>query len=167
MNRYGKSEAKRFNFIDVLIILLLVLIIVGVIFRAQIITFFGDGERRRQCVIEFRADAVPQETVGYVKTGKMYTWVEKDVSLGYLKSVRVSPAVNYIQNPDGTYKTATDPSSYAINGSISAEVLYDDGCYVGGSAFLAPGMELTIHSEDAEFKLIVTAITYDRPLVSE
>ncbi len=159
MNSYEKSE-KRFNFIDVLIILAVILIIAAVIFRAQIITIFNDGERRSECVIEFQCESVPKECISHIKEGIELSWLEKETSIGKLGKIEVSPAQKYVLKDNGSYEKFDDPLNYFIKGSITADVLYKDGCYIGGTAFLAPGMTITVHSENTQFEMTVLKITY-------
>ncbi len=159
MRKIEKSE-KRFNFIDVLIILAVICIALSVIFRAQLTVLFGNGERRSDCIIEFQSEAVPNESVPYISEGLELSWVESDVKLGTLRAVNISPSDKYILGNDGKYDRFDDKQNSAIVGTISASVLEDDGCYVGGTAFLAPGMTITVCSENVQFEITVLKITY-------
>ncbi len=162
MSRYEKSE-KRFNFIDVLIILSVLLILAASLFRAQIITFLSDGEHRKACVIHFQSEEISEENLIYIKDGTEFSWLEREQKLGVLSGKpAVTPATLYIQKDDGTYDKVADPSNAIISGTIKANVLYDEetGCFIGGTSFIAPGMVITVHSKDIQFKLTVTEIEF-------
>ncbi len=154
-----KSE-KRFNFIDILIILAVLIIAVSIIFRAQLITFFSDGERRSECTIEFQCENVPNESLAFISSGSSLSWLEHEVVIGTLENTEVSPATAYILRNDGSYDKVSDPKNSFIKGTLSADVLYNNGCYIGGTAFLAPGMTITVYSENVQFEMTILKITY-------
>ncbi len=156
---YDKNE-KRFNFIDLLIILTVLLIAAAVIFRAQIITFFNDGERRSESVITFKADSVPMSTVEHVKTGTNVRWLERGLELGKLETFTASPAILYVPGLGGTVTTVGDANNCAVVGTIKADIFYDEGCYIEGNAFLAPGMTITLYSDSAQLTVTVVDIAY-------
>ncbi len=162
MSKYEKSE-KRFNFIDVLIILSILLIVAAFIFRTQWITFLNNNESKRNCVIHFQSEGVPEESIEYIKEGMKLSWLERGQTLGTLGKTTVAPDVIYIEGAiTGKYETVGDPKNYTLSGTINASVVYDEekGCFIGGTSFLAPGMVITVYSENVQFELTVTGINY-------
>ncbi len=163
MSKYNKSE-KRFNFIDVLIILSVLLILSVTVFRAQIITFFSDSEHRKNCVIHFQSESIPNENLEYLKKeGVPLYWLEQEQKLGTLSEASASPYTIYVdEDGDGKYDPVPDEKNAVLMGTISASVLYDEenGCFVGGTSFIAPGMVITIYSENIQFKITITEIEY-------
>ncbi len=159
MGKYEKSE-KHFNFIDVLIILSVLLILVTTLFRAQIITLLSDTEHRKNCVIHFQSESVSNESLEYIKEGISLSWNKQE--LGRLDKFQATDNVKYIQKNNGEYEKVIDTSNSIITGVISASVLYDEenGCFIGGTSLLTPGMLITVYSDKVQLALTVTEIEY-------
>lgn len=160
MNNNTYQEKKHFNAIDVLIILGVLLIILGIIFRSNIITLFRDNAQRSECTISFISENVPNNVAALLGNGNTLTWVEHDIPLGTLETVSSSHAVIYIENGDGTYHTAPSASESTVVGVIKTTALSDNGCYINGTDFIAAGMTVVIATQNAQFTAVITSVSF-------
>ena len=161
MNGNIYTDKKRFNAIDVLILLGILLIILGIVFRSTIISIFNDNSNQSPCTITFEAERVPNEVVDLLKEDSSLTWIDKDVSLGTLKNYEVLSSIIYVPKSDGSYEKVTSQTEKRVTGTISTTALNDNGCYIKGTDFLAAGMTVTISTETAVFSAIITSITFN------
>ncbi len=161
MNNNTYGEKKHFNAIDVLIIIGVVLIILGIIFRSNIIRLFRDNAQRSECTITFVSDSVPNDVVSLLNGGSALTWVDHDVPLGTLQSISSSPALIYLENDDGTYRTVESTTDSFVTGVISATALSDNGCYIDGTDFISSGMTVVISTQNAQFTAVVTSVSFN------
>lgn len=162
------EEKKHFNIIDVMIIIGALLIIVGIIFRAQIIDVFVNNGKQTTYTVTFEADAVPNAISENILDGNTVIWVEKSAQLGVLSDLKKEAAVIYVPNTsvsegktynDGTYSKVTSSDMTRIVGVFTAQGNSNDGCYVNGTDFLASGMTLTLATPTVEFQVVITSIS--------
>lgn len=165
------EEKKRFNIIDVMIIIAALLIIVGIIFRAQIIDVFNSGGKHTTFTVTFEADNVPNALADKISDGESVTWLEKTLPLGTLSGIEKTAATVYVPNTvtninplmpdykDGTYSAVASTELTKINGTFTAQGTSKDGCYINGTDFLASGMTVTLVTATTEIQVIITSIT--------
>ncbi len=154
------EEKKRFNIIDVLIILGILFIVLTLIFRAQIINLFNDKGSRTECRITVIADELPTNTATMIKSGDQMTWLERDASIGTVESVSITPATVYVQGISGSYSPVVSDSLYQLTCTIVTSCLSDNGCYIDGKYFLAKGMKMLLSTPTAQFEVTVISIDY-------
>lgn len=154
------EEKKRFNVIDVLIIIGILLIVLALIFRTQIINVFSDEGSRTECRITVIADELPTDTANSVKKGDQITWLDRDVSIGTVESVNLAPSTVYVQGLDGSYTPVVSGSLNQLTCTIVTTCLSDNGCYIDGKYFVAKGMTMLLSTPTAQFKVTVIAVEY-------
>ena len=154
------EEKKRFNVIDVLIIIGILLIVLALIFRAQIINVFNDKGSRTECRITVVADELPADTATSVKIGDQITWLDREASIGAIERVSIDRATVYVPNSDGSYSPVVSDSLYQLTCTLVTTCLSDNGCYIDGKYFLAKGMTMLLSTPTAQFKVTVTAVEY-------
>lgn len=154
------EEKKRFNVIDVLIIIGILLIVLALIFRAQIINVFNDKGSRTECRITVIADELTTDTATSVKAGDQMTWLDRDVSIGTVESVNTTPSTVYIPNPDGSYSPVVSDTLTQLTCTVITSCLSDNGCYIDGKYFVAKGMTMLLSTTTAQFKVTVIAVEY-------
>ena len=154
------EEKKRFNVIDVLIILGILLIVLALIFRAQIINVFNDTGSRTECRITIIADEIAADTVASIKEGDQVTWLDRDVSIGSIESISSEKATVYVPNYDGSYSPVVSDTLYKLTCTIVTTCLSDNGCYIDGKYFVAKGMTMLLSTQNAQFTVTITAVEY-------
>ncbi len=164
------EEKKHFNVIDVMIIIGALLIIVGIIFRAQIINIFTSNGKQTAYTVTFEAESVDNAVAEKIVDGGNVIWIEKSVQLGTLSALQKQPATVYVPNisggspfsapyKDGKYNRISSPNLTKITGSFTAYGNSNGGCYINGTDFLAAGMTVTLATETAEFTAVITSIS--------
>lgn len=150
---------KRFNIIDVLIIACAVLIVFSIIFRGQIISFFGSTQNLDAFTVVFESDPVDNRIITTLKSGQSVTWVENSKVLGTLAEFEVTEATVYTVQTNGTLIQTKSDSQSVIRGTLDITAALRDGaCYVSGTNFLGGGMNITLRTEYATFTVTVISV---------
>ena len=153
------KEKKRFNIIDVMIIICAVLIILATVFRAQVISFLSDGENLSEFTVSFESEPIMNSYSGYVVAGKAVEWVEKDKSLGTIRSIdRIEAAKLQSIGADGKFITIISDTSSVIKGTLSIKAADKNGCFVSGTEFIGAGMKLTLQIPNVVFTVNVISV---------
>lgn len=154
------EEKKHFNAIDVLIIIGIILIVLALIFRAQIIALFDDRGDRTECKITVIADEVPKNAADSLAVGDEITWLDNSVSIGSIEAIEKAPSKVYVEGLYGSYTAVDSDSLCTVTLTVSTTCLYDKGCYIDGKHFIAKGMELLLSNKTAQFSVTVVAVEY-------
>lgn len=152
------EEKRHFNIIDFMIIIGAILVIVGIIFRAQIIDFFNASGKQTTYTVTFEADEVPLGIADTVANGSSVIWLEKSIQLGTLSNMTKAPATVYLPESDGTFKAVSSSDLVKITGSFTALGKSNNGCYINGTDFLAAGMTVTLATPTSQIEVIITSI---------
>jgi hypothetical protein len=160
MQNNSYEEKKHFNVIDVLIIIGAILIIVGIIFRAQLISIFNANATETKYSISFEAEAVDNNVAELLQNGNNVTWLDKSQKLGAITTVEKSPTKIFVpENETGKYIAVDSDKTQKVTGTISALGNSKNGCYINGTTYLAAGMTVVLATENAEFTAIITSVT--------
>lgn len=151
---------KHFNIIDVLIIIGILLIVLALIFRAQIIALFDDRGDRTECRITVIADEIPKNVSESLTVGDNVTWLDRSVSLGSIEAVEKTPATIYVENLTGGYTVVVSETHSKAVFTLATTCLYDNGCYIDGKYFVAKGMTLLLSNETSQFTVTVISVDY-------
>ena len=157
------EEKKRFNGIDVLIVVLLLLITAVVIFRSQILSLFTVTGTKENCEITFVCERISKDVYeGNIKqTGKTtLNWIDTGKSIGNmtLDSSTVAPSRIYEKQPDGSYTVKFSETEISFGGKIKTSLISNGGYYLNGTEFIAPGMTITVATELAQFNILIIDI---------
>lgn len=153
------NERKRFNAIDVLIILCVALIVLSVVFRGHIINFFSDQENLTEYTVEFISEPTKNEVAAAIVNGASLTWTEYDCLLGSITELSTEKASIHSLDSSGVLHTSLSETESTVNGKIKVFAANNAGCYVSGSHFLAAGMQITLKTDKAQFTVTVTSVT--------
>lgn len=150
---------KRFNIIDVLIIVCVAFIALAVVFRGQITAAISAGKNLDSFTVTFESDPVDNMSLRTLKAGQSIIWVEADTELGTMYDYRAEEARIYTAAADGKLVESKSDSQSVIRGSMKIKAEYRDGsCYVSGTRFLGGGMKLTLRTEYATFTVTVISV---------
>lgn len=169
MQKSVYEEKKHFNVIDVMIIIGALLIIVALIFRAQIIGIFTSSGKQTAYTVTFEAESVSNTVAEKITDGKEVTWIERSICLGSLSDIKKEAAVIYVPNTvdpllsapykNGTYNKVSSSDTSKITGSFTARGNSKSGCYINGTDLLTSGMTVTLATDTAEITVVITSIT--------
>ena len=154
------ENKKRFNIVDAIIILGILVIAASIIFRTQIIMFFSSDTTKSEYTISFDAESIDNDLVSLIKMGAEVTWIENGSSLGTLKNVS-SPIASklYTTDENGTIFVTESKTQSKITGKLTVDAISNNGCYIEGTHFLAAGMTVTLSTKDVQFTAVITSVT--------
>ena len=151
---------KRFNIVDCVILLCVILIIVAVVFRAQIIDYIARGENLSEYTVVFESDPIGNSYASYITAGKQIEWVETNSVIGEIKNIEsVTPADVYTVRSDGTLMVTPSDSESVVRGTLTVRASDKDGCFISGTDFVGAGMKMTLRSNNALFTVTVISVT--------
>ena len=158
MNINTHIEKKKFNIIDLFILISVILIIVTVIFRSYIIDVFSSKEYNTNFEITFVSYNFKKSSYDYLKTTQNVRWLETGIDLGELSSLSKEASKNYVLQSNGTYAIYNSDSEYKITGKINILGLYNQGCYITRNTFVAAGMQITLVIDNVQIPIIITSV---------
>lgn len=164
MNSNLYEEKKRINAVDVLIVITVILMILVIIFRAQILSLFTSSGTKESCHITFVCENVSKEVYeNNIKDSNQtkLNWINADTKLGNMTIYpeSVSQARIYEKTPSGDWTYQLSDTAVRFSGSITTTLTSNNGYYVGGADFIAPGMTITVATEHAQFEILILNIT--------
>ncbi len=157
-----KSGKLRFNIIDLLIIVIVLGCIAGAVIRYNIIDRIVLDTKRDEVRISFVVSSVTPQIANAVVDGEEFYVVGSTYTLGSLSDHSITNARLVEANESGLPVESFDETKRDIRGSFrSYGVLKEEGFFLSGTMFLAPGKELTAESKSVRFSLIITEISHD------
>ena len=154
------KEKKRVNFIDITIVLCVVLIILAVVFRAQITEYISKGTNLTSYSVEFESEPLGNGYVSYISAGDPVEWVEKDMEIGTVGSISETvPSAVYTVGSDGKLIITESDTTSTVRGVLSVRALENDGCFISGTEFIGAGMKMTLRAGNVVFDVTVLSVT--------
>ncbi len=157
------SLAKKINVLDIVIILVILVSVISFVFRYQTKNEIEGNESMSDYLISFSVYDVNASTEKAFVTGDKVFIATDDTCIGsFLRLDSTNPAAKYFSDLDGGGIVAYYPDGTRVDleGSImSSGVMNDDGYYVDGKYFLAPGKQATIYTGHVFVDVIINDIT--------
>ena len=171
------SRKVRFNILDAVIILLVILCIVGICFRYSIMDSLGLGQDMEAYTVKFTVSGM-DKTVAEFLSGGNTLYFDNSVKAGKLCSVTefsnftfvsagsetliLKTSYNYVDDGNGAVVAAAYPDNKIVDaeGAFRCEGAYgDDGRFsIGGSRFIAVGQQITLYTDTVTLNITVTDI---------
>lgn len=156
------EEKKRFNIVDAIIILGVLVIAASIIFRAQIITFFSSDTTKDEYTIRFEAEYVDNAFIPLITGGNLVTWIDKDVSFGIIERISSSEKAKiYESDANGKLTIFESDTHSKIVGEITVEAISNNGCYIDGIHLIAAGMNVTLSTKNIQFNAVITSVNLE------
>lgn len=162
-----KRTERRFNLLDAIAILLLLLILVGVWQRQNLQKLFTTDEVLDEYTVSFAIKKMRSTTVDLLDKGTVL-YTENDgerIALGALAdSVASSAATVDLYDKNGKLVQAVypqDPYEYLLDvaGTILCSGVERNGSFlVGGKMYLAYNKTVFVQTETADFEIVITDI---------
>ena len=157
------EEKKHFNGIDVLIVVLLILITAVIIFRSQLLSLFTSSGQKETCEITFVCESIQKDVFeANVKQSakNTLTWTDAEDKLGKMTILNesIANARIYEKQPDGSLNVTLSETDVRFSGTVKTTLISNNGYYLGGTNFIAPGMRITVATELAEFEILIVNI---------
>ena len=158
-NNNGKL---RFNIIDLLIVVIVLGCIAGAVIRYNVIDRIVLDTTRDEVKISFMVSGVTPQIAGAIVDGEEFYVVGSDYTIGVLTEHNISNALIVEANDNGQPVESFDDTLRDVRGSFRSHgVVREDGFFLGGTMFLAPGKTLIAESKSVRFSLIITEISHD------
>ena len=161
------NAKRRFNLLDVALILLAVLSLVGVWQRSNLQNLFTSKELLDEYTVTFEIKKVRSTTVDLLqKDTELYMMNDGErVSLGKLThQVSAAPATVYLQDGSGNTVQCVYPQDnneylLDVNGVLQCEGVEHDGSFLlGGKIYLAINQSVTVQTETADIEIRIMGI---------
>lgn len=161
--RSEKQSERKFNIIDVFIIILVLLCVLGIVFRSQMAEWIGVEKKTEEYKLSFKVSEIRYTSDKFFQAGSSVYLDSGNALLGTIDgNCTILPAEVYVDGPDGVPVKVNCPENTYIdvNGVIKClGIEKDGGFYLGGTYSVAPGSELKVHTEMMNFVITVTEIS--------
>ncbi len=154
----------RFNVVDFLLILLVILSVVALFLRPQVLEKIGEMTATETVVVNFYADRLSESECNAISVGD--SLVIGDGEYGELLSYTVQPYQTFqlIESDAGSesafFKEVTEPDLYTVKGQIRLTgTRKEDGFHVGGNLPVGVGSILEIQSVSYILTLEIVGIS--------
>ncbi len=156
-----KKERKfKPNIIDFLIVVIVIGVVAGIVMRMGVIEKITVGNRLEQARISFIIKDISGESESYFKNGDTFNSKTHGCYIGTLETINSRRAVKYIENENGRIvKTESADNRVDMLCTLIADGTFtEDGFFLGGSTYIAPGSEINFSSPNIIGVLTVTDI---------
>ena len=163
----GKRNGRRFNLVDVALIVLVLFAVIGVWQRENLKTLFTTEQVLDEYVVTFEVKKLRSTTGELLKKGTVFTVVEdgERMVLGTLsRDVAASAATENLRDKDGNVVSVVYPEDeyeylWDVSGELHCEGIERDGTFlVGGDLYLARNKRVLVQTETADFEIVVKSI---------
>lgn len=157
----AKARNKRFNSIDVFIILLVVLCIAAIYFRGMVASWIGVEKELDEYKITFSVKQIRSTSDKYLIIGNE-VYLSNGGLLGKLSEKSSLPAKVFVNDQDGKPVEVSYPKDTCIDvtGSLTCKgIMNDDGFYLNGTYSISPGAVLSVYTDMLDFTITVTDIS--------
>ena len=160
----NENRSKRkFNIIDAFIIMLVLLCVLGVVFRSQVAEIIGVENNTEEYELSFEVSEIRYTSGKYFKAESKVYLDSGNILLGTIEdNCTILPAEVYIEGPDGVPVKVNCPEDTYIDvgGVINCLGIEKDGIfYLGGTYAIVPGSQIKVHTEMINFVITVTRIS--------
>ncbi|MBQ9079819.1 MAG: hypothetical protein IJY27_01995 [Clostridia bacterium] len=179
MNEQQKISARRvrFNLLDGVIVLLVVLCIVGIVFRYSIMDSLGLGDEMAEYRVKFSVTGIDSTLPNYLGEGNTLYFAD-GVKAGKLCGISEFSLLNeaaagsttlvcrtasvYIDDGNGSLVLASYPSQTKIDaeGAFNCNGTYgDDSRFsIEGEKFVSVGQSVTVYTDTVTLNITITEI---------
>lgn len=154
-----KSKLKKFNVLDLAIILLVAVIIAGAFFRADIIRLVS-GEETVTMEISFKTEPLSTLYYGYFVSGDNVYISGTDTYLGSMDNISKTLAPVMVQMDDGSYEEDIELERSVVSGTLTVEGYLRDGVFsLTDGTVIAAGDTLSAEGSLIAFDLTVISVS--------
>lgn len=155
-----RAPKRRFNVIDLLIVLVLLAVAAAAVIRA--VTKSAENKRSlpelKNAEISFLIEGISVAQADYIVLGDTLRCGEN--LLGTVKSLDFQRAAFLSENGEGKAVAVYSDTAYDIRGVISSEGSSEEnGFLLNGTVPLAPGQTLSVRGSGIVFTLLITDIS--------
>ena len=156
-----KKEKKiRFNVIDLLIILFMVLAVVGIFLRYNLADQLYLNARGEEFEIEFIITNIQEASQVYLQKGESFYLRRDHIKLGEIKEILdVRAAITYFEDVEGKLIPSELPGRIDVTGVMTCRGRTTrEGYMINGNTFAAHNKLFEVHTGQLTVDIVVTDI---------
>ena len=155
------NKKLKFNIIDLIILLFVILAVFGIIYRYDIADEINFSANNEIFEIEFFIKDVRRGTEDYLQAGEIFHINIESTAIGTVKElIDVREAVAYVETSDGEIVRSTLPERVDISGIMMSRgrTTREGNIMLNGNIFITVGKEFFIHTAKREVWITVMNI---------
>ncbi len=155
-------KLKRFNLLDLVIIILFAAILLGAFFRTEIIRIVS-GEDTVEMEITFETLPLYVRSDYYLPDGDKIYLTDTDMLFGTVKDAKASYVPVWVQMSDGSYRKDWDENRHVVHGTVTVKGYWRDGVFsLAEGTVISVGDVLKAEGRQVAFDLKVTAMALSK-----
>ncbi len=162
MDSKKKGNGLGLNLIDFVVILLILICVASAVIRVRQIDLFNKNSDLEEYEIYFSVTDIAYLSEDALVIGDTVTLCENEAVLGKLQSIdSVLPSTMYVKDSDGNVLSVNYPESTRIDVTgtvLSLGQMTENGYFLGGTIYIAPGRSYQVQSEHMNFTLEILDI---------
>ena len=156
----SKRTSSKFNVIDLLIVVIVLGCIVGIVYRYNLVDRLMVNNKSDEMKVSFITTAVSKDIEDKISDGDVFYVENTGEAFGKLKEHESSDNSYVTADENGKAVISYNKELRDIQGSfICSGVMRDEGFFIGGTQFIAPGSELVLESVNVRISVIITEIS--------
>lgn len=158
----ANENKKRFNIIDVVLILAVLVIAAGVIVRSGFAGSFNEQFEEGELEYEFIINSIKATSAQYFEEGKKLYSQSTQKEVGEIVSFYTRPAEAYIELNDGEIVKTIIPDRIDVIGVAKAKGTIDSQgrCMLDGTTHIAAGKNIYSRMNDISFMYTIESVKY-------
>ena len=152
-----KNKKIRFNVIDFLILLVIIIAVVSIVFRSGLKDSVIGARSNQTIEFTVRINNVQKDTFSIIQIDDVVYAQKDDAALGKITAKNYRPAETYIALDSGEIKKTYIPDRYDIFLTIEGKgSSTKEGNMINGNFFVASGRYISAYTNDVSFNFEVT-----------
>ena len=157
-----RNGERRFNIIDLFIIIVVLLCVVGIYFRSQIAEWVGVEKSLEEYSVSFEVSEIRYTSGKYIAPGNEVYIQNSGMYLGTIEgNCTILPSEMYVENSNGDQLAVNYPKDTRVDvtGQVKCMgIAKADGFYLNGTYPLSPGTTVNVYTEMLNFSFTITDI---------
>jgi hypothetical protein len=155
-----ENKKARFNIIDLVIVLFVILAAAGIVYRYNLADRINLNANSETFEIEFFIGNIMSGTEDYLYPGEKFYINTESIEIGTVKEILdVRDAVTYVAGLEGDLTKSYLPGRVDVTGIMTSKGrTTKEGYMVNGNIFVAEGKEFLIHTGKRECTITVMSI---------
>jgi hypothetical protein len=151
------NRKLKFNIIDLIIILFMILAIIGIIIRYDLADDINFGATGEEFDIEFMVMNIQRGTEDYLQAGEKFYITIESIFIGEVTDIiDVRGAVEYVETTDGNIVGSTIPERVDVTGVMrSRGRTTKEGVMLNGNIFVTANTRHFIHTGKRECWIVI------------
>lgn len=157
-----KDSRARFNILDLTIIILIIALVAGIIFRGTITELlYPDSDLTINYTFEVKN--IDSARLSFLTEGTALSHKENGKSMGNIVSSVSNNAYAYENSPNGTVNKIMLPDMYDAKVNVAAKgIKSDTGVFINGELLVTPGMTYTIKTTTAVYEVVILSVDWSK-----